>query len=252
MKTVYSISMMVAVVALLAFSVPVHAAQMDSRIESSAKKSYAFKTYLHGDDVTVRSKGGAVTLTGTVSENFHKSLAQETVAAIHGVKSVDNRLEVDGAPPTSNSDAWIRDKIKVALSFHRSVSAATIEAEVNDGIVTLRGVAASRAQKELAAEYSKDLDGVKHVINEMTVSNTLQKKHRAVRKKIDDASITAQVNMTLLNQRSTGVLNTTVTTKRGVVTVSGTATSAAEIGLVTRLVTDINGVTAVKNRMAIK
>jgi osmotically-inducible protein OsmY len=37
-----------------------------------------------------------------------------------------------------------------------------------------------------------------------------------------------------------------------VVTVSGTATSAAEIGLVTRLVTDINGVTAVKSRMAVK
>ncbi len=252
MKAIYSIPMIMAAIFMLAFSVSAHAGKMDSRIESSAKKSYAFKTYLHGDDVIVRSKGGAVTLTGTVSENFHKSLAQETVAAIHGVKRVDNRLEVDGAPPTPNSDAWVRDKLKVALSFHRSVSAATIEAEVNDGIVTLRGVAANRAQMESAAEYSKDLDGVKNVINAMTVSTTLQKKPRAVRKKIDDASITAQVNMTLLNQRSTGVLNTTVTTKRGVVTVSGTATSAAEIGLVTRLVTDINGVTAVKNRMAVK
>ncbi|MDD2540257.1 MAG: BON domain-containing protein [Desulfuromonadaceae bacterium] len=252
MKTAYSISIMVTVVVLLAFSVTVHAARMDSRIESSAKQSYAFKTFLHGDDFTVHSKGGAVTLTGTVSENFHKALAQETVAAIRGVKSVDNRLEVNGASPTSNSDAWIRDKLKVALSFHRSVSAATIEVEVNDGIVTLRGVAASRAQKKLAAEYSADLDGVKNVINELTVSNTVKKKPQTARIKIDDASIIAQVNMTLLNHRSTGILTTTVTTKHGVVTVRGKATSAAEIGLVTRFVTDITGVKAVKNRMTVK
>jgi hyperosmotically inducible protein len=69
--------------------------------------------------------------------------------------------------------------------------------------------------------------------------------------KIDDASITALVKLTLLNHRSTSVLHTTVATKRGVVTVGGKARNAAEKDLVTKLVNDINGVKGVKNRMTI-
>jgi len=44
--------------------------------------------------------------------------------------------------------------------------------------------------------------------------------------KIDDASITAQVKMTLLYHRSTSALNTSVTTKKGVVILGGKASNA--------------------------
>jgi osmotically-inducible protein OsmY len=242
---------MLAAVALLALSVPVHASKMDSRIELAAKQSYVFKTYLQGDDIKIQSSDGAVTLTGIVSENFHKSLAQETVADLPGVVSVDNRLEVKGAPPTANSDAWLRDKVKVTLLFHRSVSAGTTEVDVKDGIVTLRGDAASLAQKELATEYAKDVEGVKDVNNEMTVTKPAEKT-RTVGEKIDDASITAQVKMTLLYHRSTSALNTKVTTEKGVVTLGGKASNAAEVELATKLANDVNGVKGVKNRMTIE
>jgi len=242
---------MLAALVLLALSVPVHASNMDSRIELAAKQSYVFKTYLQGDDIKIQSSDGAVTLTGIVSENFHKSLAQETVADLPGVVSVDNRLEVKGAPPTANSDAWLRDKVKVTLLFHRSVSAGTIEVDVKDGIVTLRGDAASLAQKELATEYAKDVEGVKAVNNEMTMTKTPEKT-RTVGEKIDDASITAQVKMTLLYHRSTSALHTKVTTEKGVVTLGGKASSAAEVDLATKLANDVNGVKGVKNRMTIE
>ena len=115
LKAIYSVALMMAVAALLALSVPVHASEMDSRIELSAKQSYVFKTYLQGDDIKIQSSDGVVSLTGTVSEDSHKSLADETVAGLPGVKSVDNRLEVKGAPPTANSDAWFHDKVKATL-----------------------------------------------------------------------------------------------------------------------------------------
>jgi hyperosmotically inducible periplasmic protein len=251
MKARYSISITVAAMALLAFSVPVHASKMDSRIELAAKQSYVFKTYLQGDDIKIQSSNGAVTLTGIVSENSHKSLAQETVADLPGVVSVDNRLEVKGAPPTANSDAWLRDKVKVTLLFHSSVSAGTPEVDVKDGIVTLRGDAASLAQKELTTEYAKEVEGVNDVNNEMTVTKTTEKK-RTVGETIDDASITAQVKMTLLYHRSTSALNTKVTTKNGVVTLGGKASNAAEVDLATKLANDVNGVKGVQNRMTIE
>jgi hyperosmotically inducible periplasmic protein len=251
-KAIYSISLMVAVVALLALGVPANATKMDDRIESSAKKSYVFMTYLKDDDIKIDSKNGAVTLTGSVSNEYHKSLAKDTLAGLPGVKSVDNKLEIKGAPSTTNSDAWLLDKVKFTLLFHRSVSAGKTEVDVKDGIVTLRGHAESLAQKDLTTEYTKDIDGVKDVNNEMTVSKISKKSHEKMGKKIDDASITAQVKMALLLHRSTSALNTTVTTKRGVVSVGGKADNAAEKILVTKLVSDINGVKSVKNRMVIE
>jgi hyperosmotically inducible protein len=252
MKTMYRlVVMMVAAVALLALSVPVHASKMDRRIESTARESYVFKTYLQGDDIKIESRDGAVTLTGIVSGEYHKSLAKETMAGLPGVKSVDNRLEVKGAPPTANSDAWLRDKVKTMLLFHRSVSAGTTEVDVKDGIVTLRGKATSQAQKDLTTEYTKDVEGVKDVKNEMTVTSP-SKEARTVGEKIDDASITAQVKMALLYHRSTSALNTSVTTKKGVVTLGGKAKNAAEKDLATKFANDVNGVKGVNNRMTIE
>ena len=249
MKKICSISLMVAVVALLMISTPAHASKKDSGIESSAKQSYVFKTYLKADDIKIQSVDGAVTLTGSVSEESHKSLAQETVMGLPNVKSVDNNLEVKGERPAEKSDAWLTTKVKTMLLFHRNVSGMT-EVNTKDGIVTLQGEATSPAQKDLTTEYAKDIEGVKDVKNEMTVAKT-PKKARTAGQKIDDASITAQVKMTLLYHRSTSALNTSVTTKKGEVILSGKAKNAAERDLATKYANDVNGVKGVKNRMTI-
>jgi osmotically-inducible protein OsmY len=241
---------MVAAVALLALSVPVHASKIDSRIESSAKQTHVFKTYLQGDDIKIESKDGAVTLTGTVSEESHKSLAQETVLGLPGVKSVDNKLEIKDTATVAKSDAWLTTKVKTTLLFHKSVSTMT-KVNVTEGIVTLHGDAASEAQKELTTEYAKDVEGVKGVNNEMTLKKA-SKHPRTVGDKIDDASITALVKMTLLYHRSTSAIDTKVVTKRGVVTLHGKASNAAEMNLATKYADDVHGVKEVKNRMVIE
>jgi len=242
--------MMVAVFAFLMASAPVQASKTDSRIESSAKQSYVFKTYLKSDDIKIQSVDGVVSLTGTVSEESHKSLAQETVASLPGVKSVDNKLEVKGEGPAEKSDAWLTTKVKTMLLYHRNVSAMT-EVDTKDGIVTLKGKADSQAQKDLTTEYAKDVEGVKDVKNEMTVAKA-SKKSQTTGQKIDDSSITAQVKMALLYHRSTSGLNTSVSTKNGMVTLSGKAGNAAEKDLATKYANDVNGVKGVKNRMTIE
>jgi hyperosmotically inducible protein len=118
--------------------------------------------------------------------------------------------------------------------------------------VTLQGEATSQAQKDLTTEYARDVEGVKDVTNEMTVSNTGGNTTRTIVEKIDDASITAQVKLSLLFHRSTSVLSTSVRTKHGVVTLGGMARNAAEKDLVTKLVNDIKGVKKVENEMTIE
>ncbi len=227
-KSTYSLALLAATSALLVTSTALRASDMDSRIESSAKKSYVFKTYLKDDSIKTESKDGIVTLTGTVGEESHKSLAENTVASLPGVVSVDNRLKVSGDQPAEHSDSWISMKVKSALLFHRNVSGTGTKVYVKDGVVTLQGEASSLAQKELTTEYARDIDNVKSVKNEMTIAKpaleTRDATHDATAgDKIDDASITAQVKSSLLSHRSTSALHTTVTTTDGVVTVGGIA-----------------------------
>src|SRR5271156_6827519 len=169
MKVNYSKVFLAVMFAVLFTSVSVRASEMDDRIQSSAKDSYVFRTYLKDDSITTMSNDGVVTLTGTVSEESHKSLAQDTVANLPGVKSVDNQLVISGQQPPENSDGWLSMKIKGALLFNRNVSAVNTEVYVTNGTVTLKGQADNQAQKDLTGEYAKDIDGIKGVDNQMTI-----------------------------------------------------------------------------------
>lgn len=249
---IYPLALLAATGALLVTTVPLCASETDDRIESAAKKSYVFKTYLKDDAIKTESKNGAVILRGTVAEASHKSLAQDTVEGLPGVKSVDNRLKIKGENPAEHSDTWIAMKVKTALLFHRNVRATKTDVNVKDGIVTLTGEASSLAQKELTTEYAKDIDNVKEVRNEMTIAKSPPQPGQTLSDKIDDASITAQVKSSLLSHRSTSAIKTKVETTDGVVTLSGIAKNAAEKSLVTKLASDIEGVTSVINNMTIR
>ena len=251
MKSTYPLALSMIAGALLVTSPSLRASSTDSRIESSAAKSYVFKTVLKDDSITTESKDGIVTLTGTVADANHKSLAEDTVEGLPGVKSVNNQLLVKGEQPAEHSDTWIGWKVKSALLFHRNVSATGTEVDVKDGIVTLTGQASSMAQKELTTEYAKDVDNVKEVNNEMTIAPAPAAPDATISDKIDDASITAQVKSSLLSHHSTSAIHTGVSTTDGVVTLTGIAKNDAEKSLVTKLTTDINGVTSVINNMTI-
>lgn len=237
---------------MLVSSAVLRASETDGRIESSAKQSHVFKTYLKDDAIKTQSKNGAVTLTGTVAEASHKSLAENTVESLPGVKSVDNQLKVKKEQPAEHSDGWLSTKVKTTLLFHRNVRATKTDVNVTDGVVTLSGKASSQAQKELTTEYVKDVEGVKDVKNDMTIATESAMPHETIGDKIDDASITAQVKSSLISHRSTSALKTKVTTTDGVVTVSGIAKNAAEKSLVTKLVNDIDGVSSVVNNMTVE
>lgn len=246
MKKNYQNILTLAVMAFLASGTTLFASETDNRIESSAKESYVFKTYLRDDSVKATAKDGVVTLSGTVNQQSHKALAHETVASLPGVTSVDNRLEMKAGYPAEKSNEWLAMNIKAALLFHRNVSASKTEVYVEEGIVTLRGEAVSEAQKELTAEYA-DIDGVKFIKNEMTVV-----EGQTTQEKIDDASITAQVKMALFTHRSTSAVKTSVATNDGIVTLNGEAKNMAEKDLVTKLVSDIFGVKSINNNMSVK
>ncbi|HAM39448.1 MAG TPA: transport-associated protein [Elusimicrobia bacterium] len=245
------VAVTVAVLITIASVSVLDASETDNRIESSAKDSYVFKTYLKDDSISIQSKDGVVTLKGTIKEESHKSLAHETVEDLPGVKKVDNQLIFKGDRPAENSDVWIGIKVKTAILFHRHLNVFKTEVEVKDGVVTLKGEVSSHAQKELAGEYAKDVIGVKDVKNYMTIAKNPNNTKQTLGEKIDDASITAQVKMALLFNRSTSAIKTKVKTNNRVVTLHGKAKNDAEKSLVGKLAEDIKGVTNVVNDMTV-
>lgn len=226
------------------------APQTDASVEQSVKKSFIYRHYLKGDHIKIKAKDGVVTLTGSVSSGYHRTLAYETASAQQAVRSVDNKLEVKPAEPAPQSDAWLTAKIKTMLLFHRSVRASKTQVESKGGAVTLRGRAENQAQKDLTAEYVRDVDGVKDVDNELTVAKT-GSKARKFDETMDDSSITAQVKLTLLFHRSTSAFNTHIESRDGVVTLTGSANNTAEKDLTEKIVADVKGVKSVNNRITV-
>lgn len=222
--------------------------EIDRKIEAAAKSSYNYRTVLE-DHVKVKVKDGLVTLTGTVQDQEDKDLAADTVENLPGVTSVKNNIVVKSTH-AERSDGWIALKIRSRLWVKGNVSATSTSVAVQDGVVTLAGIADNAAQKELTEVYAKEIDGVKSVRNELVVKDGPARPTTG--EKIDDASVTTQVKYALLRHKSTSAVKTKVTTTDGVVVITGEAASAAEKALVTKLAQDVRGAKSVDNNMTVK
>ena len=225
------------------------AEDLDARIVASVQKAYTFRVHLKEDAIQVLSRDGRVTLSGSVANEFHKSLAEGTVLSVAGVKSVDNRLLIPSGTAPPAPDAWLVTKVLMALRYHRNVDTTAIQVTARDGVVTLEGSAGSAAHKALTGDIAQNVDGVRDVRNNLKVVTS--PPGRTLAEKIDDASVTAQVKAVLLAHRGTHMLTTRVKTRRGVVTLQGEARNSAEKELAGRLVADVNGVKRIVNRMTV-
>ncbi len=223
--------------------------ETDRKIEDAAKASYNYRTVLE-DHVKVKAHDGIVTLSGTVEDTDDKALAVDTVENLPGVTGVKNEIKIKSSYP-EHSDAWIAFKVRSRLLVKANVSAKDTVVAVQDGVVTLTGTADNAAQKELTAAYTKDIDWVKSVKNELVIKDA-PAPGLTIGEKIDDASITSQLKYALLSHKATSAVKTKVTTVDGVVSITGEAGSDAEKSLVTKLAQDVRGVKSVENNMTIK
>jgi hyperosmotically inducible periplasmic protein len=238
---------------MTAAPVMLFANSQDSQIEDAAKASYNFRAVLN-DHVKAHADNGVVTLTGRVEDRDQKALAEDTVRNLPGVVSVVDKIKVE-SEPAEHSDAWIALKIRSALLFHANVSAADTKVDVSNGTVLLTGTVANTAQKDLTEVYAKDIEGVQSVNNQLVVKENPSadsSSSSSASVTMDDASITSEVKYSLLTHRSTSAVKTKVTTKDGVVMISGDANSDAEKDLVSKLASSIRGVRSVDNQMVVR
>ena len=109
--------------------------------------------------IAVSAEDGAVTLRGTVGSFRQKREATQDAERIFGVKSVNNELEVRILNQDRRDDADLRGDVLQALMLDGLVP-STIDAKVDDGVVTLTGTANWQFQRDEAEFVASNILGV--------------------------------------------------------------------------------------------
>lgn len=134
MKSFCPLALFAAVSTLLVASPSLRAPEKHERIEATAKKSHVFKTYLRDNATKADSKNGVVTLTGTVAEPSHRSVAQDIGESLPGVKSVENQLTVkakDGVVSLSGEASTTSSRRSLAPSRAAVELCVVVKAEAD-------------------------------------------------------------------------------------------------------------------------
>jgi osmotically-inducible protein OsmY len=146
----------------------------DATTTATVKSRLLWNRATSGLDIKVDTHDGRVSLNGNVASKAEKELSERIALDTEGVLSVDNRLAVDGKAPSraadaaekvgdAFSDSWITTRVKSSLLYSRNVDGLDITVETRDGMVMLGGKADTLAERDLAVEIAKGINGVKQV-----------------------------------------------------------------------------------------
>lgn len=160
-----------------------------------------------------------------------------------------------GTPSQEVTEARQETQIWTTYALSPYLRANDLKVSVHGDKATLTGTVEEKVSKELAEQIALGVSGVKHVDNRIVVqadySPPARGSERSFGEVVDDASITSAVKSKLTWNRNTSGLMTKVDTKRGKVTLTGTADTAVSRDLAGRLANNTRGVTSVDNQLVI-
>lgn len=235
----------------------------EARQETQIWTTYALSPYLRASDLKVSVDNGKATLSGTVEEGVNKDLAKQIALGVSGITEVDNQIVVHpGYIPLAQTaersygevidDASITAAVKSKLLWSRHTSGLAADVDTKRGKVTLKGTAESAAARDLAGRMALNTRGVESVDNQLVVheskSTAVKDATHEAGDDVADAWITTKVKSTLLYTRNVDGFPIAVSTKDGVVTLSGKVDSGAEHALAVELAQNVRGVKSVNHK----
>jgi len=148
----------------------------DATLTATVKSKLLWSSVTEALKIEVDSKDGVVTLKGRAQSPEAKEVAGNLATNTDGVVSVNNLISISAAdsinsrtdpqvnsPVEDMSDVWITSKVKSSLIYSRNIDGMNIKVETKSGLVSLNGIVANYAEKELAVEIARNIRGVKGV-----------------------------------------------------------------------------------------
>ncbi|HDZ8012710.1 TPA: molecular chaperone OsmY [Citrobacter amalonaticus] len=141
-------------------------------------------------------------------------------------------------------DSAITAKVKAALVDHESIKSTDISVKTEQKVVTLSGFVESQAQAEAAVTVAKGVEGVTSVSDKLHVRDS---KSDSVKGYAGDTATTSEIKAKLLADDIVPSRKVKVETTDGVVQLSGTVDSQAQIERAESIAKAVDGVKSVKN-----
>lgn len=148
----------------------------DATLTATVKSKLLWNSVTEALNIQVDSKAGVVTLKGQAQSAEAKLLAGSLASNTDGVTEVNNLISLTATDPSAPkvplgmnnageaiSDLWITSKVKSSLIYSRNLDGINIKVDTRSGMVSLDGVVANYAAKQLAIEIARNIRGVRGV-----------------------------------------------------------------------------------------
>ncbi|MEP6540294.1 MAG: BON domain-containing protein [Bryobacteraceae bacterium] len=140
----------------------------DTDLQHDVEKELAWEPSVHPKQIGVAVKAGAVELSGYVDSFWERCVAEQAAWRIVHVKSVTNEIRVELPFPAIRADDDIALAAMGILEWNCLVP-ETVEVQVSEAWVTLKGAVEWQHQKEEAERALRPLKGIQGIHNEITI-----------------------------------------------------------------------------------
>ncbi len=129
---------------------------------------------LKDDKIKTEVRDGVVTLEGDVDSTEERQAAESRAWHIGDVKDVRNNLKVKGHPEGEQPRDELAKRVEFELYSSRAFDLQAMQVHSNQGVVVLDGHVRSNAEKLLAQKLAQEVDGVKSIRNNLSVTSTTE------------------------------------------------------------------------------
>ncbi|CAH6636645.1 Molecular chaperone OsmY [Pseudocitrobacter vendiensis] len=169
------------------------------------------------------------------------SALAESNAATDAGQKVDSSMNKVG---NFMDDSAITAKVKAALVDHDAIKSTDISVKTENKVVILSGTVDNQSQSDQATSLAKGVEGVSSVENKLTIR---EGKADSMKGYAGDAATTSEVKAKLLADDIVPSCKVKVETTDGVVTLTGTVESKAQVERAESIAKAIDGVKSVEN-----
>ena len=140
----------------------------DLEIKMIAEEALRKNPELKDSPIALEVRERKVSLNGGVETESQKNLAQQIAWGVQGVVGVVNNLKVT-TPTNATPEDKLAKRVEFELYSTKAFSLNTLQIHSLDGTVTLAGSVATRAEKLLAEKIAQTVNGVRKVVNNLSV-----------------------------------------------------------------------------------
>jgi hyperosmotically inducible protein len=224
----------------------------DTATTTKVRTALKLSKHVSPFDIDVKTKQGAVNLTGQVPSEEVKAMAGVIAQDTSGVKELHNNLVVDpGTRPNPEAsrltervaDLEIKSIIEDTLRKNPELKDRPIELVVRERKVSLNGVVDTESQKNLAQQIAWGVQGVVAVANNLSVTTPTNAA--------PEDKLAKRVEFELYSTKAFSLNTLQIHSLDGTVTLAGSVSTRAEKLLAEKITQTVSGVKKVVNNLTV-